>query len=172
MDIRRMPTRFANPFRPLSAADLMPLNSMKPENPVSATILREDPAADQLALFHDGAVATHSNTRKSSLMRHKHLQRLENMVTTQSNVFAVWITVGYFEVHPWDSRDPMNINVTPLPDFAHPDGLQLGQELGIDSGEVERHRAFYIIDRSVPVVFEPGENHNVEDAILLRRFIE
>ena len=37
---------------------------------------------------------------------------------------------------------------------------------------VTRHRAFYMIDRSIPVAFEPGENHNVDRAILLRRFIE
>jgi hypothetical protein len=48
----------------------------------------------------------------------------------------------------------------------------LGSELGTDSGQVKRHRAFYIIDRSVPVAFEPGQNHNVDNAILLRRFIE
>jgi hypothetical protein len=29
-----------------------------------------------------------------------------------------------------------------------------------------------MVDRSIPVAFEPGENHNVDRAILLRRFIE
>ena len=100
------------------------------------------------------------------------MQRIQNSVTTQSNVFAVWITVGYFEVLPWNPTNPLNTSLPPVPDFAHPDGLQLGQEIGIDTGEVERHRAFYIIDRSIPVAFEPGENHNVEDAIMLKRFIE
>ena len=66
----------------------------------------------------------------------------------------------------------MDLTLPPLPDIAHPDGYQLGQEIGIDTGEVERHRSFYIIDRSIPVAFEPGENHNVEDTILLKRFIE
>ena len=45
-------------------------------------------------------------------------------------------------------------------------------ELGSDTGEIERHRAFYIIDRSIPVGFERGFNHNVDRAILLKRFIE
>jgi len=48
----------------------------------------------------------------------------------------------------------------------------LGKELGSDTGNIKRHRAFYLIDRSIPVAFEPGENHNVDRAIVLRRFIE
>jgi hypothetical protein len=89
------------------------------------------------------------------------------LVTTHSNVFAVWITVGYFEVVPWPSPDG-----PPIPDGAHPDGYQLGQELYIDTGDVHRHRAFYIIDRSVPVGYERGQNHNVDHAVIVRRFIE
>ena len=41
-----------------------------------------------------------------------------------------------------------------------------------DTGEIKRHRAFYIFDRTIPVGFERGENHNVEKAVLLRSFIE
>ena len=60
--------------------------------------------------------------------------------------------MGYFEVDPRTGR--------------------LGQELGAETGEVKRHRAFYMIDRSIPVAFQPGENHNVDRCILVRRFIE
>jgi hypothetical protein len=76
--------------------------------------------------------------------------RLPNLVTTRSNVYAVWITVGYF----------------------HTDGTTLGGEAGSDTGEIERHRAFYLIDRSVPVGFQRGENLNAAGTIMLRRFIE
>ena len=54
----------------------------------------------------------------------------------------------------------------------HPDGFQLGQELGSDTGEIERHRAFYIFDRTIPVGFQRGQDLNVEKAILVKRFIE
>jgi len=37
---------------------------------------------------------------------------------------------------------------------------------------VRTHRAFYVIDRSIPVAFEPGKPHNVRDAVVLRRIIE
>ena len=82
------------------------------------------------------------------------------MLTTRSNVYAVWITVGFFEVE----RVPV--------DEGHPDGFQIVGELGADTGEVERHRAFYIIDRTRPVGFQRGQNLNVDDAILLKRIIE
>jgi hypothetical protein len=48
----------------------------------------------------------------------------------------------------------------------------VAQEVGIDTGEVRRHRAFYIVDRTIPVAFQPGRNHNVDKCVLLRRFIE
>ena len=42
----------------------------------------------------------------------------------------------------------------------------------MDTGEIERHRAFYIIDRTLPVGFQRGQDLNVEKAILLKRYIE
>ena len=54
----------------------------------------------------------------------------------------------------------------------YPDGYELGRELGIDTGEIERHRAFYIIDRTMPVGFQRGQDLNTEKAILVNRFIE
>lgn len=41
-----------------------------------------------------------------------------------------------------------------------------------DPESVKLHRAFYIVDRSIPVGYEPGKDHNVRDAIRLRRIIE
>ena len=34
------------------------------------------------------------------------------------------------------------------------------------------NRAFAIFDRTIPVAFERGKNHNVDKAILVKRFIE
>ena len=73
--------------------------------------------------------------------------RLANVATTRSHVFAVWVTIGFFD---------------PVTD----------QELGTDTGEVQRHRGFFIFDRSIPVAYETGKDHNVRDAILLRRIIQ
>jgi hypothetical protein len=37
---------------------------------------------------------------------------------------------------------------------------------------VKRNRGFYIFDRSIPVAYERGKDHNVRDAVLLRRIIQ
>ena len=54
----------------------------------------------------------------------------------------------------------------------YPDGYALGAELGSETGEVKRHRAFYVFDRSIPVGFRRGRDYNVEEAVLVKRFIE
>ncbi len=164
------PTLFANPFRSADSADLMPdVANLRKNEPIQATLLREDVLSSRSeALFIPDRAAVPStldlsqNVDRNSYFRYQAPARLSNLVGYNSNAFAVWVTVGYFEVEP----NPTGV------DAAHPDGFRLGQELGTDTGNIRRHRAFYIIDRSVPVAFEPGQNHNVDNAILLRRFIE
>jgi hypothetical protein len=169
------PTRFANPFRAADASDMMPIlpnlppptdpsNSNMPKlRPIDATLLRPHPDTtnpDEEPLFAVSAATGHNNTERNPYFRYQGLQKIGSVFTTNSNVFAVWMTVGYFEVEPVS------------PSAAHPEGWRLGQEIGVDSGEVARHRSFYIIDRSVPVGHLPGQKLNTDECILLRRFIE
>ena len=118
------------------------------------------------------------------------MQRLSGLTTTRSNVFAVWVTVGYFEVErcnpgvnmPQHDPDGNAITLANLIDSnykwyqyyqaIYPDGYTYGKELGSDFGETERHRGFSIIDRSVPVDFRRGNSSNYKDSILLQRVID
>lgn len=176
------PTLFANPFRtPGSAGFVPPLRfTSTPPTPaptlakrgISVSLLRArganpdriDPSqsSGDVPLFFQGSTLPYNGTNRNAYFAYQGLQRIGNLVTTRSNVYAVWITMGYFEVRPVP---------TPNPDV-YPDGYMLGQELGSDSGEVKRHRAFYIIDRSIPVGFRRGEDLNVGNCVLLKRFIE
>jgi hypothetical protein len=73
--------------------------------------------------------------------------RLANTATNRSHLFAVWITLRTMEQTP-----PPN----PVSD---PDTVQY-------------HRMFFIYDRSKPVAYEAGRDHNVRDGILLKRVLQ
>ena len=174
------PTRFADPFRSYAGRDLVPLGTMAAniDKEVNATLLRPSPGTTD-PLFRYTSSYQCTNTTRNPFFRYQALQRLGNLVTTRSNVHAVWITSGYFEVtappvryrwnqgsssfESWDAQDYRDV---------YPDGYALGPELGSDMGEIKRHRAFYIIDRSIPVGFVRGEDSNAAKTVLLRRFIE
>ena len=50
--------------------------------------------------------------------------------------------------------------------------ITLRQSIPNDPDSARYHRAFYIIDRSIPVGFEEGKDYNVWDCVRLRRIIE
>jgi hypothetical protein len=139
-----------------------------------------DNAANQLPVLTNKLtmtppVAAFEDGTRNAYFAYQGLDHVTGKVTTHSNVYAVWITAGYFEVTPWYGVSAAGTPNTAGPqvfDTAHPDGYQLGAELGSDTGQVERHRAFYIIDRSVPVGYQHGLDNNVNNAVLLKRFIE
>ena len=109
-----------------------------------ALIMRRGPntgmGATNEPLFGGNSSERYRDATRHAYFRNQPLVRIENLVTTRSNVYAAWVTVGFFEVE----------NVPPNP-TVHPDGYRLGKELGTDTGEIHRHRAFYMIDRSIPV---------------------
>jgi hypothetical protein len=168
------PSIFSNPFRATEAADLMPnagVDLRKRE--AEAGLLRPrmggtDPllASSVNTFIVPGSNQQFADPSRSPFFRYLPLQKLANNVTTNSNCFGVWITIGYFEV-----EDAPNVNSAQDP-RRYPDGYMLGQELGLDVGDTQRHRAFYLIDRSIPVGFIPGVKLNSENTVLLKRQIE
>ena len=173
--VQNRPAFYGNPVRAAASGDLMPLDDLE-TSPIDATLLRRSRTSDGKLLFDFPAGNAANDPQLHPYFQYQKLQRLANLLTNHSNVYAVWITVGHFEVYPWNASDPRNAIdpslVQPLPDAAHPDGYQLGAELDSDRGLVKRHRAFYIIDRSIPVGYKPGQDLNIDRMILLRRMIE
>ena len=170
-----------------------------PSREINATLMREDPTLSGRPLLQVDDVTMNTMTsnaggtpdrfgtdvaayqpnglasvdfNRSPYFRYQGLQKLAGVATTHSNVFAIWITVGYFEVTPATAAQLATKDALGNTGTIYPDGYQLGEELGADTGDVVRHRAFYIFDRSLPVGYIRGQDVNTAKAFLLQRYIE
>jgi len=78
--------------------------------------------------------------------------RLANMATIRSHVFGIWITVRTI-------------------DYSYILDISGNRVFRADPDTVRYSRMFVIYDRSKPVAYEPGKDHNVADGILLKRVL-
>ena len=159
----RYPTQFPGAFKsPLAAGRVTPtrigglLDKAAMESPANAGLLRKGLGTNKpLFTPRERLVQDGTNPQTEYLP----ISRLANLTTTRSNVFAVRITIGYFEFDP--TADPIT-GIIP----------GIGPEYGWDNGQSRRHRGFYVIDRSIPVAFESGQDLNTANCVLLRRIVE
>ncbi len=142
---------YSNPYRSSNAGNLVP-PEVNVVEPVECGLFRSS-NGKPLFDYESGDFVD-----RAAYFRNDMRQRLGNLVTSRSSVFAIWITVGYFEVNSDGSLKPGM------------DGQ--GVEAGYETGEVYRPRAFFMMDRSIPVAFEPGKNHNIDRAVLVKTRIE
>lgn len=182
----RIPTIFANPFRTSGTASLVPIIDMM-KTDLDSTLFRSfggtmganptssgEPFVSTAAILPNQA---YRNSHRNPYFRYTPASRLSAMTTNRSNVYAIWVTVGFFEVEevpPWtgSSAQVDQFGTPEVYNRVYPDGYTFGKEAGIDTGEVERVREFAFVDRTVPVAFEPGANHNTQDIVRLRRRIQ
>jgi hypothetical protein len=145
-----LPTEFAGAVKPGFAVDKACLPALESPNSLAVSLLRSDAGAST-RLFSTSKLLSGVTLPHNPYVANSAVSRLVNLTTDQSHVFAVRVTIGYFEYDP---------------------ATGLGAEYGLDEGKARRHRAFYVIDRSVPVAYQEGQDMNTENCILVRRIIE
>lgn len=114
--------------------------------------------------------ADYRHTDRNPFFRYQLYTKLGGNVTIRSNVYAVWITMGLFEV---ERTSPFLTDNGGAPiTLRYPDGFRLTREVDANVGNIKRNRLFAIIDRSIPAGFQRGENYNVDRTILIKRILE
>lgn len=111
------------PFKPMGSGYAPPSAQYPLGQGMEDTVMRTNPNNPLMRLFEVGLPGQTSPYRGFEM-----LSKIWNNSTTRSNTFAVWITVGYFEV------DTNN---------------RLGIEIDRTIGRHKRHRMFAIVDRTV-----------------------
>lgn len=130
------PAGTATPFKSFSAASTAQTAAGNTSVSFNDTWYRPDPMNPTRPLFVPNSAGYVPGTAIPNANAHPYwqsslLQKIYNNITTTSNVFAVWWTVGFFEV--------VDESVKPA---------RLGQEIGRSQNRHVRHRFFAIVDRS------------------------
>jgi hypothetical protein len=105
--------------------------------------------------------------RQQPQFRIEWLSKLMNLTTVRTHQYAVWVTVGYFEVlNPGNPQLAGDINRF--------QGAvdELGPEIGAAQGRNVRHRAFFIIDRTRATGFNSQKPGDFRELIIHRRRIQ
>ena len=91
--------------------------------------------------------------------RSEWIQKITNLTTVRTHQYAVWITIGLFEVvQPGDPT-------TATPDI-------LGLEVGLLSGRNTRYRSFFLLDRTRAIGFNPQAPGDLRNVVVYRQDIE
>jgi hypothetical protein len=120
--------------------------------------IRQTPVAPRVPEIEAGtftplATTIHLDRNRNPFMRYQTQMRMPNLASDNSQTFMIRLTLGFFEV------DPNNT-------------ASLGQEYREDTGEAQRYRGLFIVDRSIPVGFRPGEDLNARDVVVFERFYQ
>ncbi len=106
-----------------------------------------------------------NDRRQHPYFQSEMLQKVMNLTTVRTHQFAVWVTVGFFEVVQEGNPQLVNVDPTLVVD-------QLGREIGKDSGRNVRIRAFFIVDRSKATGFNPYDPDDFRKLVVYERRIE
>jgi hypothetical protein len=108
---------------------------------------------------------TAADSRQHPYYRTELLSKVMNLTTVRTHQFAVWITVGFFEVVQPGNSQMATVNPLLVPD-------SLGQEIGSAEGKSVRYRSFFILDRTKATGFNLYNPGDFRDLVVYRSRIE
>jgi large repetitive protein len=111
-------------------------------------------------------VAARADARQHPYWRTEHLQRIMNQTTVRTHQYAVWITVGFFEVTKQGDIAMLSSN---NPQLAFD---IMGSEVGAVTGNTIRYRGFFLIDRTKITGFNTSNTGSFRAAVVYRRVIQ
>ncbi len=116
-----------------------------------------------------GLGAASTDRRAHPYWRTEILSKVMNLSTVRTHQYAVWLTVGFFEVV--QAGNPQLAAQTDI------NGMslavdRLGRELDADIGKNVRYRSYFLIDRTRATGFNPYEPDDFRDLVVFRRRIE
>ncbi len=137
-------SKMDRPFRSLAMGAYPGADQQFPGKGIDDTILRPEPTVpppppgSPVRRLFEVSPSTAPNDHP--FLRFELLQKIFNNITTRSNVFAVWVTVAFFEVEDTDAAGNLVLPV------------KIKTEIGRAEGRHVRHRFFAIVDRSALAV--------------------
>ncbi|MEW4568754.1 hypothetical protein AB1L88_12885 [Tautonia sp. JC769] len=132
---------------------------------VGTTFTQFEPVSGSVQTFTvaeptgNAAGRVNRDMRRNPSTRSEMLQKVSNLTTPRTHQYAVWVTVGLFEVVKPGDRAQL------IPD-------ELGPELGLSSGSNVRYRSFFVLDRTRATGFNPLRPGDYRDVIVYSRRIE
>ena len=116
------------------------------------------------------ATPSRIDTRQHPYFRTEMLQKAMNLTTVRTHQYAVWITVGFFEVTRQGDLQMAGAGAgTPLATLAYD---IIGPEVGASTGQTTRFRGFFLVDRTQLTAYDPNVIGSFRPAVVYRQTIE
>ena len=93
-----------------------------------------------------------------------------NLTTVRTHQYAVWITIGFFEVTR--QGDLLMANAGAGTSAAALAFDILGPEIGASTGQTTRYRGFFLVDRLQLTGYDPNVIGSFRPAVVYRQTIE
>ncbi len=151
----------SNPTVPVISMPIQP--ALDKNGNVNPKAGQANPGGKPLMYLGGGDAA--NDNREHPYFRTELLQKIMNLTTVRTHQFAVWVTVGFFEVTR--QGNPAMAATNPLMAYD-----QLGPEIGKAQGQQKRYRAFFVLDRTRATGFNPLDPGDFRQLIVYRRRIE